>query len=219
MKAQTKSIIGKFFNTIGIFFKNSYSVIIGIGTLITSIATIYLMSIQNDLQSKSNEIQKIANMPHFSIDYETIDLDSNEIYDTQYIEISNIGKPTYGPVSVDLRVFYEVANSNSVKKVIPITGFYNLRFTTDALEGKLFRASYPYNLPYFVDLYRLNGYQVQKLDLLRIDYMDIYATKHSVFYKDQRIISEQEYNDIIHSAIDKCYKYDEITEEDIKALF
>lgn len=49
-----KSKVRKVFNTIGSFFQKSYSVIIGIGTLITSIATIYLMSIQNNLQLKSN---------------------------------------------------------------------------------------------------------------------------------------------------------------------
>lgn len=214
-----KSKVRKVFNTIGSFFQKSYSVIIGIGTLITSIATIYLMSIQNNLQLKSNEIQRVANLPHFSVKYYTSDLNSDEIPETEYIEISNIGKPTYSPTSVTLNFFYDVRNKNGETRRIPITGYYNLRFVTDALEGRIFKASNPYNFQDYISTERTSNFYVQKMTLVRIDYTDIYVTRHSLFYKENRVISEQEYNDIINSAIEQSYKHDEITEQDLIALF
>ena len=161
----------------------------------------------------------MANLPHFSVKYYTSDLNSDEIPETEYIEISNIGKPTYSPTSVTLNFFYDVRNENGETRRIPITGYYNLRFVTDALEGRIFKASNPYNFQDYISTERTSNFYVQKMTLVRIDYTDIYVTRHSLFYKENRVISEQEYNDIINSAIEQSYKHDEITEQDLIALF
>ena len=69
--------IKSFFHKIGLFVKESYEIILGVGTFITSIATIYLMCIQNNIQSEANRMHAVENAPHFSIQYEILPLEAS----------------------------------------------------------------------------------------------------------------------------------------------
>ena len=154
----------------------------------------------------------MANLPHFSVKYYTSDLNSDEIPETEYIEISNIGKPTYSPTSVTLNFFYDVRNENGETRRIPITGYYNLRFVTDALEGRIFKASNPYNFQDYISTERTSNFYVQKMTLVRIDYTDIYVTRHSVVCvscKSVEVVGRSEVQEV-----QKCRSVDTVVVRD-----
>ena len=145
------------FHKLGVFIKESYQIILGIGTLITSIATIYLMYIQNDIQSEANRMHIIENLPLFSVEYELLDMNKDSIYDTRVIEIYNLKNYLSQPASIDINVFYKVEKIDSVERknvILPIDAFYWVQYPTTSLEGKLLTGYLIDNWNCYVDLKR-----------------------------------------------------------------
>lgn len=218
--------IKSFFHKIGLFVKESYEIILGVGTFITSIATIYLMCIQNNIQSEANRMHAVENAPHFSIQYEMLDRDSDKLYDTKIINIFNVGNRLSQPANFKIHVYYEVEKIDSIgqKRVfIPINGFYHAQFRTQALDGELLQGYLPNNWLHFFELDRemmfaSKGrlfYKITPMDLIQIDYVDIYGNEKTAYYQDEYLISEQVYNDILKTAIDVSYDVEKITKDDI----
>ena len=83
--------IKTFIKEVGCYTKQFYEIIIGIATLITSIATILLMVNQNKLQEEANIINAATLSPCFHISQARIDYDGNGIKDTEILTVNNIG--------------------------------------------------------------------------------------------------------------------------------
>lgn len=214
------------FHKLGVFIKESYQIILGIGTLITSIATIYLMCIQNNIQSEANRMQIIENSPLFSIEYELLDMNADSIYDTEIIEISNIKNHLSQPATIDIKVFYKVEKIDSIERknvILPIDAFYWVQYPTTSLDGKLLTGYLIDNWNCYVDLKRTamlkSGgrlyYDITKYDLIKIDYVDIYNNEKTAYFQDKHPISERFYNDFINNAIDTLYDVEKISMDDI----
>lgn len=214
------------FHKLGVFIKESYQIILGIGTLITSIATIYLMYIQNDIQSEANRMHIIENLPLFSVEYELLDMNKDSIYDTRVIEIYNLKNYLSQPASIDINVFYKVEKIDSVERknvILPIDAFYWVQYPTTSLEGKLLTGYLIDNWNCYVDLKRAamlkSGgriyYDITKYDLIKIDYVDIYNNENTAYFQDKHPISERFYNDFINNAIDTLYDVEKISMDDI----
>lgn len=220
------TIIKSCFHKLGVFIKESYQIILGIGTLITSIATIYLMCIQNNIQSEANRMQIIENSPLFSIEYELLDMNVDSIYDTEIIEISNIKNHLSQSASIDIKVFYKVEKINSTERrniIIPINAFYWVQYHTTSLNGKLLTGYLIGNWEYYVDLRRAamleskerTFYDITKCNLIKIDYVDIYNNEKTIYFQDKNPISEQFYNEFIHNAINTYYDVEKISMDDV----
>ena len=214
------------FHKLGVFIKESYQIILGIGTLITSIATIYLMCIQNDIQSEANRMHIIENLPLFSVEYELLDMNEDSIYDTRVIEIYNLKNYLSQPASIDINVFYKVEKIDSVERknvILPINAFYWVQYPTTSLEGKLLTGYLIDNWNCYVDLKRAamlkSGgkiyYDITKYDLIKIDYVDIYNNEKTAYFQDKNPISEQFYNEFIHNAINTYYDVEKISMDDV----
>lgn len=208
------------------FVKVLYEVILSCTTLITSIATIYLMCIQNDIQSEANRMHIIENSPLFSVEYELLDMNKDSIYDTRVIEIYNLKNYLSQPASIDINVFYKVEKIDSVERknvILPINAFYWVQYPTTSLEGKLLTGYLIDNWNCYVDLKRAamlksSGriyYDITKYDLIKIDYVDIYNNENTAYFQDKHPISERFYNDFINNAIDTLYDVEKISMDDI----
>ncbi len=217
------------FHKLGVFIKESYQIILGIGTLITSIATIYLMCIQNNIQSEANKMHIIENSPLFSVEYELLDMNKDSMYDTRIIEIYNIKSHLSQPASIDIKVFYKVEKMDSIERkniIIPINAFYWAQYPTTSLEGKLLTGYLIDNWSSYVDLKRAvmlesrgrTFYDITKYDLIKIDYVDIYNNEKTAYFQDEHPIPEQFYNDFINNAIEVFYDVEKITIEDIVSI-
>lgn len=214
------------FLTIGKFVKESYQGILGCATLITSIATIYLMCIQNNIQSEANKMHIIENSPLFSIEYELLDMNVDSIYDTEIIEISNIKNHLSQSASIDIKVFYKVEKINSTERrniIIPINAFYWVQYHTTSLNGKLLTGYLIGNWEYYAELRRAamleskerTFYDITKCNLIKIDYVDIYNNEKTIYFQDKNPISEQFYNEFIHNAINTYYDVEKISMDDV----
>lgn len=208
------------------FVKGLYEVILGCTTLITSIATIYLMCIQNDIQSEANRMHIIENSPLFSVEYELLDMNKDSIYDTRIIEIYNLKNYLSQPATIDIKVFYKVEKIDSIERknvILPIDAFYWRQYPTTSLDGKLLTGYLIDNWNCYVDLKRTamlkSGgrlyYDITKYDLIKIDYVDIYNNEKTAYFQDKHPISERFYNDFINNAIDTLYDVEKISMDDI----
>lgn len=221
--------IKTFIKVVGCYTKQFYEVIIGIATLITSIATICLMVNQNKLQEEANKINTAAISPCFHISQVRIDHDGNSVKDTEVLTISNIGANLKAPTNIEIRVYYEIKKytpKTDITLTIPIDGYYWAQFPTEQLCGELTSAYLLNNWSKYIDFEQaIHSYSkgtifyfVSKVDLIKIEYIDILGKYHNSYYQNNSLITEEVYYKIKKDATDTSYDVAKIDADEIIKL-
>lgn len=222
--------IKTFIKVVGCYTKQFYEVIIGIATLITSIATICLMVNQNKLQEEANKINTAAISPCFHISQDRIDHDGNSVKDTEVLTISNIGANLKTPADIEIRAYYNIkkyAPNANASILVPIDMYYGAQFPTYNLSGELTSAFLFNNLSYCIDFeaaihsYSKGNifYFVSKIDLIKIEYIDTLGEFHKSYYQNNILITEEAYDKIRQEALDVPYNVTKIDANEIIELF
>ena len=222
--------IKTFIKEVGCYTKQIYEVIIGIATLITSIATICLMVNQNELQNEANKINAAALSPCFYISYARIDSDSNNINDTEILTIDNIGANVKTPTNIKIRVYYNIkkhAPNVNASILVPINMYYGIQFPTNKLSGELTRVYFLNNWSQYIAFEQaIHSYSkgnifyfASKIDLIKIEYIDTLGKFHKTYYQNNSLISEEAYNKITQDALDIPYDFTKIDANEIIELF
>lgn len=222
--------IKTFIKEVGCYTKQFYEVIIGIATLITSIATICLMVNQNKLQEEANKINTAAISPCFHISQVRIDHDGNSVKDTEVLTISNIGANLKTPTDIDIRVYYNIkkhAPNANASILVPIDMYYGVQFPTYNLSGELTSAYFLNNWSQYIAFEQaIHSYSkgnifyfVSKIDLIKIEYIDTLGKFHKTYYQNNILITEEAYDKIRQDALDIPYDFTKIDANEIIELF
>ena len=221
--------IKTFIKEVGCYTKQFYEIIIGIATLITSIATILLMVNQNKLQEEANIINAATLSPCFHISQARIDYDGNGIKDTEILTVNNIGANLKAPTNIEISVYYKVKKytpKTDITLTIPIDGYYWAQFPTEQLYGELTSAYLLNNWSKYIDFeqaihsYSKGGifYFVSKVDVIKIEYIDTLGISHKSYYQNNSLITEEVYYRIKKDATDTSYDVAKIDADEIIKL-
>lgn len=196
--------IRDFFTENKIFFEIFSYIVIGVAGIIFSY-------FQLKINKQQIEIQKKELQPIFKITYTLYKGERTETYDTEIIEIHNDGKAVKSFDS-KIKTFYKIEYSNhkkglKIEQNIPIAGFYFAQSKAQNSTGLLLQGYYRNNNADYARLYReciaqtLDGdyYFINRFSLIKIVYVDISDTKYTVYYKNNEMIDEKEYNQILES--------------------
>ena len=183
-------------------WSNIFTIVLGMTSIITAIATIRALSTQNKMQQK-------AQQPIFNVKYYSEDWNKDGVYDTHTIKIYNEGHIVKHIPYKNIRTFYRLDTYNDNREVkhylFEITGFYLFSFFNSELAGEVHFAFLQNNHT----LYRalcdeaLNRsllpntyYNISKYDLIRIKYMDVEDDVFDVFYKNNIPITAENYDEL-----------------------
>ncbi len=211
------------------YAKQYYEIIIGTATLITSIATILLMVNQNQLQEEANKINAATLSPCFHISQVRIDYDGDSIKDTEVLTVNNIGANLKAPTNIEIRVYYIIkkyAPKTNATLTVPINGYYWGQFPTEQLYGELTSAFLLNNWSNYIDFEQaIHSYSkgnifyfASKIDLIKIEYIDILGKYHNSYYQNNSLITEEVYYQIKQDALDSSYDVAKIDADEIIKL-
>ena len=193
-----------------IFFEVFSYTIVGIAGVIFSRYQYKSNKRQVEMQKKQIEMHEKESQPLFKIIFR---IDSHEEKnDSELMELYNEGNP-FKSFNYEMKTFlklhyFSVDNGINSTYYIPISDYYIRGQKTTNLTGKLLTKSLPKNHAMFYDLYKetielskeSNCVFINRLSLIKIEYIDIYNNKQIVYFEDEIQINSNLYNEIIDKS-------------------
>lgn len=188
---------------------NIFTIILGVSSIITAIATIRALRIQNKIQQDAVVLQQKSQQPVFKILYELKDFDDDSKYDTNIIHIHNEGNAVLYIRDISIKTFFTLEAYRKTYQ-FEVMGYYYSRHESQSLVGELLVGYYGSNHYSFCNLYdetmkktHLTGnfYAISHMDLIKIEYVDINQKTYSIFYKNREPITDKDYQDLCSQTI------------------
>lgn len=198
------------------------TILIGVASLIVSGISISVMLSQEKTEKFLLEAQKKEHQPVFSIGYTLSKSPTSEVYDVEDFVIENIGEQILSPASISHKTFLkidyrDIANNSQKSIYYPLTYYYNATISSDDQIGRLLTTIGNEYLHNNLKLYELdkaaiafnNEYDkeyifIEKVDLFKITYTDIYNEERVNHYRNSHLCTKELYESIFQNAASVC---------------
>lgn len=179
------------------------SIVVGIATIITSAVNVYLVKCQIDINKEQNALQKKQCQPIFDIVIKQQQDSDDGKYGTDILEVRNIG----GKIpfcKIESSVFFCLSYHHKGIRdsiCVKIADYFYASISNTVGDGLITQEWCPGNNRKFCEGYfqAINDshdetvYFYDKIVLLKIDYKDIMNESHTIYYKKNIQISEEQY--------------------------
>ena len=180
-------------------------------SLVATIISILSLIISCRQNNRQNSFQKKENQPIFDIKSHVISTKKDGVYDTDVLEIKNIGREASSIEKIELVTFINLKISLIPKEkilYIPIYGYYVFSYNQERLVGDIMTNITTGNNSDYFDFYMecLNNskdllyYNSDLLKFVVIHYTDIYDEKHVVYFESGKKCSEEYYLDVVQKS-------------------
>ena len=167
------------------------TIFIGVMSMVSGIVSVKVMLSQSNPDGRQNDVEDFV--------------------------IENIGEPMLSPAKLEVRTFIQVAYTHLSRGVhntgyYPLTDYYPCTSATSEMKGMLFGSRFTdelQNRGKYFDLYFKaieytnpeNGtLLLNKVDLFKISYVDIYEEKRITYYLNANRTTKEVYDEIVNSA-------------------
>ena len=190
-----------------IFFEVFSYTVVGIAGIIFSRYQCKANKRRVEMQKMQVEMQNKESQPIFKVDFST-NYDTN----TDFIEISNVGK-LFKSYLFEVNAYIEVRYRSYDKGInsiyyVPISDYYLKEEQTGNFSGKLLKRELKGNYTKYVKLYEdamaksstNNIIFISVIALIKIEYIDIYDNCQTVYFNTKLQIDSRSYNEIIEES-------------------
>lgn len=209
------------------FKKDNINMIVALASLITSITACTLANKQNEIAEAQWKAEQAVNQPIFQIDIDLQKSKGESIYKGEVVSIKNIGMPTKIPCDVAIKTFFFIHHryyQEHRDAIVEVPDYFDYSNQITNLVGDLVRFETQSGYGYYCNLYqecmdktdsRVHSYDIKKVHFLKIDYVDCYDDKHTLYYTNNTLCSQEYYEQIMQEAI-KTYPYPKYKVDELK---
>lgn len=158
------------------------------------------------------------NRSEFKINYNISKTDTSEVFDVENFVIENIGEQMLSPADVTVKTYIKTNYANNKDGTgnityYPLTYYYNVSISSENLSGEIMKTIGNEYLHNHLKVNNLDKeaieysnthsdvfLEIEKIDLFKISYIDIYGKERVCYYRNSSRISEKTYDSIIHES-------------------
>ena len=192
-------------------FVDIMTIVIGIMSVITSAVSISVMKSQEKMQETLLQLQKEEHQPIFLVKESMVD------YGYENLIIENVGEQMLAPADITFKSYIEVQYSNAFEN-IDRKVYYNVIYhpwitSHDNVRGVIWKTNKDENFQNhlnFVELTKAaNRYNsesegeyvcIDLVNYLSVSYIDVYGDKNVKYYRDNQLITREEYERVYDLA-------------------
>lgn len=194
------------------------TIAVGISTIVSAAISISVMLSQEKSQERLIAMQENEHQPVFKINYNLSKTNTSEVFDVENFVIENVGEQMLSPADITLKTYIKTNYANNKDGIgnttyYPLTYYYNASISSENLSGEIMKTignEYLHNHLEFYNLYKdaieySNTHndvflEIEKIDLFKISYIDIYGKERVCYYRNSNRISEKTYDSIIQES-------------------